>query len=131
MLLTKIAGSLIAKGEVSLALRLHKVTAFDTRFNLYQDGKKCMYLLDIPIFDKYFELHLDDGSKKLLTNDEAVEILKEEKDFNGNVREKAIEQLKKINRFTKMGNVTLEEPEPEEPEEHEDESEDGTDLDQE
>ena len=117
MILTKIAASLISKGEVSLAMQLHKITAFDTRFNLYQDGKKCMYLLDVPIFDKYFELHLEDGAKKLLTNAEAVDVLKNEKEFNGTVRDKAVEQLKKINRFSKMGDISLEEEEPESEEE--------------
>ena len=43
----EVAASLIAKGECRMARELYRVHAFDTRFNLYSDGKKCIYLLDV------------------------------------------------------------------------------------
>ena len=105
MKLNTIAASLIAKGSHDIARKLSKVTAFDTRFNLYQDDKKCIYLLDVPLFDKFYEVHFNDGTKKLLTNDEASEILKQEQEYNEGIKNKAIEQLKKVNKFVRMGDL--------------------------
>lgn len=106
-MLKEIAASLIEKGEHRLVRELHRVTAFDARINLYTEGNKCIYLLDVPIFDKQWELHLSDGTKKLVTDAEATELLKAERELNEKVKDNALEQIKRVNKFSKFGGVQL------------------------
>jgi hypothetical protein len=106
-MLKDIAVSLIIKGEYRLVRELKKVTAFDARVNLYSDGLKCLYLLDVPIYDKYWELHKGDGTKSLITDAEATDILKAERELNDKVKENALDQIKRVNKFSKFGNIKL------------------------
>jgi len=102
-----IAQKFMEKGEHVLARRLQKCVAFDTRFNLMQDNHKCIYMLDVPLFDKHYELHSNDGNKKLLSDEEVTNLLKKERDFNDNIKNKASDQLKKVTKFAKMGEIGL------------------------
>jgi hypothetical protein len=106
-MLKDVAIALAIKGEHRLVRELHKVTAFDARVSLYSDGMKHLYLLDVPIFDKTWELHTADGTKKLITDAEATEILKAERELNEKVKENALEQIKRVNKFSKFGNIQL------------------------
>jgi hypothetical protein len=106
-MLKDIAVSLVIAGEHRMVRELHKVTAFDARVNLYSDGLKCLYLLDVPIYDKYWELHKGDGTKSLITDAEATEILKAERELNDKVKENALDQIKRVNKFSKFGNIKL------------------------
>jgi hypothetical protein len=106
-MLKDIAVSLVIAGEHRMVRELKKVTAFDARVNLYSDGLKCLYLLDVPIFDKHWELHKGDGTKTLITDAEATDILKAERELNDKVKENALEQIKRVNKFSKFGNIKL------------------------
>jgi len=106
-MLKDIAVSLVIAGEHRMVRDLKKVTAFDARVNLYSDGLKCLYLLDSPIYDKHWELHKGDGTKSLITDAEATEILKAERELNDKVKENALEQIKRVNKFSKFGNIKL------------------------
>lgn len=106
-MLKEIAMSLASKGEHRLVRELHRVTAFDARVALYSDGYKFLYLLDAPIFDKTWELLCEDGSKKLITDQEATDILKAERELNEKVKENALDQIKRVNKFSKFGGIKL------------------------
>jgi len=107
--MTEVIANLVIKGEYELARKIKKVYAFDTRFNLMQDEVKCVYLLDVPLFDKHWEAIMPDGTRKLVTDEEARDLLKKEKEYNDRIREKAVNQLKNITKFAKMGDLTIEE----------------------
>ena len=113
-MMEKVVANLIENGEHSMVRRMKKVVAFDTRFNLFCDNIKCLYLLDVPIYDKNYEVVYQDGTKKLLSDKEATELLRKERDFNANIKDKANDQLKRISKFSRMGDIQLDPTEPEE-----------------
>jgi len=106
-MLKHVVASFILKGEHQLVRKLHKAVAFDTRFSLYQDGVKHLYLLDVPMFDNFFEIVYKDGKRKLLSDKDATELLKQERDFNERVKQKAVEQLSRVKKFSRMSELQL------------------------
>jgi len=106
-----IAFDLIARGQPRLARRLQKVTAFDTRFTLHKQPDyenehiRHIYLLDVPLFDKHFEAVMEDGTRKLLSDDDAIKILKTEKDYLEKLKDTVGEQHKNTLKFAKMGEL--------------------------
>jgi len=102
-----LAFNFIHNGHPKLARSLRKIVAFDTRFSLYQKDIKHLYLLEHPIFDQRFEVVYEDGSKKLIDDDQAVELLKKERDYNEEMKQKAADQVRKVSKIAKMSDLGL------------------------
>lgn len=115
-MINQVVANLIMKNEIPLVKKLQKVVAFNTRFPLKQEGHKCLFLLHVPLFEHNFELHMEDGSKKLVPDVEAIEVLKREKEHLEKLKQDAIDQLKQVSKFSKMGGVSINPPKPVVPE---------------
>jgi hypothetical protein len=80
-----------------------KIHAFDARFPLKKENRKWLYMLDPPIYDYCFELHFNDGKKKLLTDEEAIMYLNEEQEHSENALQENETHLSDLDRFRKFG----------------------------
>lgn len=99
----KLAFKLLAQNRRDLVDQMIKIHAFDARFPLRKDNRKWIYMLDPPIYDFCFELHFNDGKKKLLTDEEAMMYLNEEQEYSEKALQETDDHLKDLDRFFKFG----------------------------
>lgn len=98
-----LAYKLLAQNRRDLVNQLIKIHAFDARFPLKKDDRKWLFMLDPPIYDYGFELHFNDGKKKLLTDDEALMYLNEEQEHSEKALQETDDHLRDLDRFFKFG----------------------------
>lgn len=99
----KLAYKLLAQNRKDIVDRLIKIHAFDARFPLKQENCQWLYMLDPPIYDFAFEIHYKDGNKKLMTDQEALELLNNEMKFSETALQETEDHLKNLDRFHKFG----------------------------